>query len=84
MKRLVMADSRGSVCSPKAGFGGIRLLARRAACGLGCELTQPAKSGPLTILPIAAAQLHGEIVFRSTRVQNGRDDACPDKQLNRH
>lgn len=28
---LVMADSRGSLCSPKAGFGRIRLLARRVA-----------------------------------------------------
>ena len=36
------ADSRGSVCSPKAGFGRIRLFPRRAACGLNCELTQPA------------------------------------------
>ena len=42
---LQLADSRGSLCSPKAGFGRIRLLPRRAAYGLSCELTQPAMSG---------------------------------------
>ena len=46
-----MADSRGSLCSPKAGFGRIRLLPRRAAYGLSCELTQPAISGPVSYLP---------------------------------
>jgi len=39
-----MADSRGSLCSPKAGFGRIRLLPRRAAYGLSCELAQPANT----------------------------------------
>ena len=43
-ERPVVADSRGSRCSPKAGFGRIRLLPRRAAYGLSCELTQPAMS----------------------------------------
>src|SRR5215475_3755719 len=42
--RRLLADSRGSLCSPKAGFGRIRLLPRRAAYGLSCELTQPAPS----------------------------------------
>ena len=47
-----VADSRGSLCSPKAGFGRIRLLPRRAAYGLSCELTQPAMSGhsPMSLL----------------------------------
>src|SRR5215813_5568734 len=40
-----MADSRGSLCSPKAGLGRIRLLPRRAAYELSCELTQPATTG---------------------------------------
>ena len=42
--RPFMADSRGSLCSPKAGFGRIRLLQRRATYGLSCELTQPART----------------------------------------
>src|SRR5262245_34623628 len=40
-----MADSRGSLCSPKAGLGRIRLLPTRAAYELSCELTQPATTG---------------------------------------
>lgn len=46
-----MADSRGSQCSPKAGFGRIRLLPRRAAYGLSCELTQPAITSPSAFAP---------------------------------
>ena len=39
VKGLLLADSRGSLCSPKAGFGRIRLLALRAAYGLRTHAT---------------------------------------------
>src|SRR5262245_15661218 len=47
----LLADSRGSLCSPKAGFGRLRLLPRKAAYGLGCELTQPAMNRRSLLLP---------------------------------
>jgi hypothetical protein len=55
-ERPEMADSRGSLCSPKAGFGRIRLLPRRAAYGLSCELTQPAMTGHPGLRYIAVAR----------------------------
>ena len=54
--RRPLADSRGSLCSPKAGFGRIRLLPRRAAYGLSCELTQPATTGRPRSCHIAVGQ----------------------------
>ena len=68
---LQLADSRGSLCSPKAGFGRIRLLPRRAAYGLSCELTQPAMSCRLrcpTLLPLQTGCRRSSSAWRMTAV----------------
>ena len=56
--RRLLADSRGSLCSPKAGFGKIRLLPRRAAYGLKQDdIIMPHDSGMISAYPFREATM---------------------------